>query len=139
VRTVAAERDAARENGSRLSATSWLPRTTYGCRRRARNSLRRASPRGCETRSPVTQTRSGRLDATQSTARALARLPHESGAPRWKSDRWPMRSPSRALGSPSMSTSSTRVRSQPASNQPYPMAMTSAVPTIVARTSTSAP
>ena len=75
---------------------------TNGSSSRASSSRRRGSPRGCETRSPVTQTRSGRRSATQSTARALAPLPRESGAPRWKSDRCPIRSPSSAAGSPSI-------------------------------------
>ena len=73
---------AARENGSRVTATSWFPSTTKGRRSWARSERRRASPRGCETRSPVTHTISGSRAATHATARSDARLPRDNLAPK---------------------------------------------------------
>ena len=76
-----------------------------------------APPRGRESRSPVTQTRSGCRSATQSTARSTARAPRD-GTPRWKSERCAIRRPSSSGGSPGSASSRTRRRTQPASNQP---------------------
>ena len=78
----------------------------------------RGAPRRRETRSPVTQTRSGRRSATHATASSAARRPRD-GTPRWRSERCAMRSPSSAAGTPASSTSSTRFRSHPASNHPH--------------------
>ena len=107
---------AARENGSRLCSTSWLPSTAYACGSAASSSRSSGSPRGRETRSPVMHTRSGSRPAVHSTARATAREPRE-GIPRWKSERWTIRSTSR---SPATGSSIRRKRTQPASNQPQP-------------------
>ena len=63
-------------------------------------------------------TRSGRRDSTQSTARSTARVPRD-GMPRWKSERCAILRPASPGGSPAIATSRVRVRSQPASNQPY--------------------
>ena len=101
-----------------MIATSWLPRTTNGFPNCVRSLRKSGSPRGCETRSPVTQTRSGSRSATQATARSVASRPRDR-APRWKSERWAIRNPTRSGGRPGISTSSTRRSSQPASNQLY--------------------
>src|SRR4051794_10829583 len=55
---------AGRENGSRETFRSWFPSTTYGCPRRLSSPSSLAAPRGRESRSPVTQTRSGRRSST---------------------------------------------------------------------------
>ncbi len=62
-------------------------------------SQARSRRAGCETRSPVTQTRSGRScgDPRRGT-RARSVAARESGAPRWKSERWPILRPSSAPG-----------------------------------------
>src|SRR5436190_748179 len=112
-------RPAVRENGSLLCSTSWFPRTTYGLSSSASSVRSIRSPRGRETRSPVTQTSSGRRSRTHSTARSTAREPRE-GSPRWKSDRWATRTPSSSGGSRGSTASSGRSRTQPASNQPQP-------------------
>ena len=71
-----------------------------GMRQAARGARAAAAPRrGRESRSPVTQTRSGCRSATQSTARSTARTPRD-GTPRWKSERCAMRRPSSSGGSP---------------------------------------
>ena len=95
-----------------------------GCRApRTRARVSRAgaaatAPRAaCESRSPVMQTRSGSRETTQSTARSAATAPRD-GKPRWKSERWATRRPSSSAGRPRSGSSRTRVRSQPASNQP---------------------
>src|SRR4051794_22553059 len=108
-----------RENGSRLVARSWFPSTTYGASSRSSKGRSVRRPRGRETRSPVTQTRSGRRDAVHSTARRVARSPPDS-TPRWKSERCAIRSPSSAGGRPGTCRSCTRSRTQPASNTPQP-------------------
>src|SRR5579864_3964650 len=64
------------------------------------------------------QTRSGRRSATQSTPRSTA-CPPRDGTPRWKSERWAIRSPSSSAGRPGTPSSSTRSRAQPASNAPH--------------------
>ena len=56
--------------------------------------------------------------ATQRTARLPALLPRERGAPRWKSERCPIRNPSRPAGRPGSRRRRRGVRSQPASSHP---------------------
>ena len=56
-------------------------------------------PRGCESRSPVTTTRSGFRSRTQSAARRTATAPREGG-PRWKSERCAIAQPVELLGQP---------------------------------------
>src|SRR6185437_13637370 len=109
----------ARENGSRAAETSWLPSTQYGWPSRSSSRKSSASPRRLDSRSPVTQTRSGSREATHSTARRVAVRPRD-GTPRWKSDRCAMRTPSSAAGSSGIATSRTCARSQPASKIPQP-------------------
>src|SRR2546423_8739064 len=82
------------------------------------SSRSRGAPRGRESRSPLTQTRSGSREATHSTARSTARAPRE-GTPRWKSERCAMRRPSSSGGSPRTGAASVRRRTHPASKWPH--------------------
>ncbi len=89
---------AARENGSLVCSTSWLPSTAKDGPRPASSSRSSGSPERRETRSPVMTTRSGARCATHPTALFTARSPRE-GSPRWKSERCAMRRPASSAGS----------------------------------------
>ena len=108
------------ENGSREIAMSWLPSTTYGCP--SRSSSASSVGLAARTREQV----AGEADEIGPTlldpARPHARPPvrPRDGTPRWKSDRCAIRRPSSsARQSVDSARSSTRSRTQPASNQPY--------------------
>ena len=88
------------------SRTGRASRRCRGCRGSRSNAaaaraarLSSGSPRGRETRSPVMHTRSGSRSRVHSTALRAA-VPPRPGTPRWKSDRWAIRSPSSSGGQP---------------------------------------
>src|SRR5581483_1066570 len=64
-------------------------------------------------------TRSGDRSIAHEMPRSTARAPGE-GMPRWKSDRWTIRRPSRTGGRRGTTTSRRRKRTQPASKRPQP-------------------
>ena len=97
------------ENGSRVTSTSWFPRTAKTPRRGSSAATAASScgsPRRRERRSPVIATMSHGFSDAQRTARSSAR-PLKEIVPRWKSDRWTIVSPSSSGGRPGSSTSST--------------------------------
>ena len=118
---------------------SWLPSTAKVGDSPASAACSRASPRGCESRSPVTSTRSGRRSRTHSAARSTECAPRE-GTPRWKSDRCASRSPSSSGGNPASATSRSRRRTQPASKWPQasPAAAAPRAPSASCRTAIAA-
>ena len=101
-----------RSRGCRAPRTSARPR-----RAAARGSF--GSPRGCVSRSPVSATRSGRRSSTHSTARSTAR---DAAGRDAEMEVGEVRDPQPVeLGrQPGHLTSSSRSRTQPASNQPQP-------------------
>ena len=132
------------ENGSRVTSTSWFPRTAKTPRRgssAATAASSRGSPRRRERRSPVIATMSHGVSDAQRTARSSAR-PLNEIVPRWKSDRWTIVSPSSSGGRPGSSTSrrwnSTHWDSK--SDQPRTPAAAAAAPaTAAARRTTRYP
>ena len=122
VRRVAGSRSttsAGCENGSRVSAKSWLPSTAKQFGIRASIDRSSASPERRESRSPLIIVRSGCRSSTQSTARATATRPRD-GKPRWKSDRCAIRRPSSSGGSPGSGQASVSSRTHPPRNDPTP-------------------
>ena len=98
------------ENGSRVTSTSWLPRTAKTPRHGSSDAIaasNRGSPRRRERRSPVIATMSHGASDAQRTARSSVR-PLKEIVPRWKSDRWTMVSPSSSGGRLGSRTSSSR-------------------------------